>query len=105
MGPSADPVEIRVYGPGFADMKTLRQFADRVKDMITPVPGHVGRERLVGCIRVPAAGGRGRGRGQPGRRHQRRIAQTLNAYYSGHHLTTFREGDHLVPVYLRLRLV
>ena len=25
MGPSADPVEIRVYGPGFADMKTLRR--------------------------------------------------------------------------------
>jgi multidrug efflux pump subunit AcrB len=30
------------------------------------------------------------------------IAQTLNAYFSGHHLTTFREGDHLVPAYLRL---
>jgi len=30
------------------------------------------------------------------------IAQTLNAYFSGHHLTTFREGDHLVRTYLRL---
>jgi multidrug efflux pump subunit AcrB len=30
------------------------------------------------------------------------IANTLNAYYSGHQLTTLREGDHLVPVYLRL---
>ena len=31
------------------------------------------------------------------------IATTLNAYYSGHQLTTFTEGDHTVPVYLRLR--
>ena len=30
------------------------------------------------------------------------IAQTLNAYFTGHHLTTFRERDHLVPPYLRL---
>jgi len=30
------------------------------------------------------------------------IAQSLNAYYSGYYLTTYREGDHLIPVYLRL---
>ena len=31
------------------------------------------------------------------------IADTLNAYFSGLRLTTFREEDHLVPVYFRLR--
>ncbi len=30
------------------------------------------------------------------------LARTLNAYLSGHYITTFREGDHQVPVYLRL---
>ena len=30
------------------------------------------------------------------------IAQTLNAFFSGHYLTTYREGDHRVPIYLRL---
>ena len=30
------------------------------------------------------------------------VAQTLNAYLSGQHLTTFREGKHQVPVYFRL---
>ena len=33
---------------------------------------------------------------------QASIAQTTNAYFSGHYLTTFREGDHQIPVYLRL---
>ena len=32
----------------------------------------------------------------------RRSPATLNAYFSGLHLTTFREGDHQVPVYFRL---
>ncbi len=30
------------------------------------------------------------------------VAGTLNAYFTGQRLTTFREGDHQVPVYLRL---
>ena len=30
------------------------------------------------------------------------VAKTLNSYYSGLQLTTFREGDHVVPVYFRL---
>ena len=102
MGPSADPVELRVYGPGFADMPTLRRFADRVKEMIRSYPGTwdvsdswgvAGYQLRVDVDEDAAnlAGVTNAG-----------IAQTLNAYYSGHHLTTFREGDHLVPVYLRL---
>ncbi|MHC5051908.1 MAG: efflux RND transporter permease subunit, partial [Planctomycetota bacterium] len=30
------------------------------------------------------------------------LARTLNAYLSGHYITTFREGDNQVPVFLRL---
>ncbi|MFQ5982540.1 MAG: efflux RND transporter permease subunit, partial [Woeseiaceae bacterium] len=102
LGPGADPVEIRVIGTGFADMKTLRRFANRVKDMAREYPGtwdvndswgisayqmHVDvDEDMANVAGVTNA----------------HIAQTLNAYFSGHLLTTFREGDHLVPTYLRL---
>jgi multidrug efflux pump len=102
LGPSEDPVEIRVAGAGFADMPTLHRFAERVKGLIRDTPGtwsitdswgvsgyqlHVDVDEdsasLAGVTNLD-------------------IANTLNAYYSGHQLTTFREGDHLVPVYLRL---
>ena len=102
LGPSEDPVEIRVIGSGFADMATMRRFADRTKDLIRKTPGtwdisdswgingyqlHVDVDQdsanLAGVTNMD-------------------IANTLNTYYSGHMLTTFREGDHLVPVYLRL---
>lgn len=102
LGPSEDPVEIRVVGAGFADMPTLHRFAERVKDLIRNTHGtwsvtdswgvsgfqlHVDVDEdsasLAGVTNLD-------------------IANTLNAYYSGHRLTTFREGDHLVPVYLRL---
>lgn len=102
LGPSEDPVEIRVVGAGFADMPTLHEFAEQVKDKIRDTPGtwsitdswgvsgyqlHVEVDEdsanLAGVTNL-------------------NIANTLNAYYSGRRLTTFREGDHLVPVYLRL---
>ena len=102
LGPSEDPVEIRVVGSGFADMPKLHNFAEQVKDKIRETPGtwsvtdswgvsgyqlHVDVDEdsanLAGVTNLD-------------------IANTLNAYYSGRRLTTFREGDHLVPVYLRL---
>lgn len=102
MSPSADPVELRVYGPGFADMATLRGFADRVKDMIRKYPGTWDVSDSWGVsgyqleVDVDEDVANLAGVTNSG------IAQTLNTYYSGHLLTTFREGDHLVPVYLRL---
>jgi multidrug efflux pump subunit AcrB len=102
LGPSEDPVQIRVIGAGFADMPTMRRFANRVKQMVRETEGtwdisdswgvsgyqlHVDVDEdsanLAGVTNLD-------------------IASTLNAYYSGHQLTTFREGDHQVPVYLRL---
>jgi len=102
LGPAEDPVEIRVIGPGFADMAQMRTVADRVKTMVRErsdtwdindswgVSGYQLRvdvdedsANLAGVTNLD-------------------IANTLNAYYSGHRLTTLREGDHLVPIYLRL---
>jgi multidrug efflux pump subunit AcrB len=102
LGPAEDPVEIRVIGPGFADMAQMRGVADRVKALVRErsdtwdindswgVSGYQLRvdvdedsANLAGVTNLD-------------------IANTLNAYYSGHRLTTLREGDHLVPIYLRL---
>jgi len=103
LGPSSDPVEIRVIGPGLANRKTLRSYADRVKTLVRNDPdtwdvndswGVMGYQLRIDVDEYKAnlAGVT-----------NAMIAQTLNTYFSGHYLTTFREGDHLVPVYLRLR--
>ncbi|MDA1163304.1 MAG: efflux RND transporter permease subunit [Planctomycetota bacterium] len=102
LGPSEDPVEIRVAGAGFADMPTLHRFADRVKELIRNTPGTwsitdswgVSGYQLQVNVDEDSASLAGV--------TNLDIANTLNADYSGHQLTTFREGDHLVPVYLRL---
>lgn len=103
LGPGAQPVEIRVFGAGFADKKTLRGISDRVKAMVRNHPGTWdvndtwgvdGNQVFVDIIPDQAnlAGVTNSD-----------VARTLNAYYTGHYLTTFREGDHQVPVYFRLR--
>ncbi|MCA9122485.1 MAG: efflux RND transporter permease subunit [Planctomycetaceae bacterium] len=103
LGPSKDPVEIRISGPGFADMNTLRRFADRIKAMILATEGTWDVYDVWGVagyqLRVDIDEDKANRAGVT----NLDIAKTLNAYYSGHHLTTFREGDHTVPVYLRLR--
>jgi multidrug efflux pump subunit AcrB len=103
LGPSKDPVEIRVSGPGFADMNTLRRFADRVKAMVLATAGTWDVYDVWGVagyqLRVDIDEDKANRAGVT----NLDIAKTLNAYYSGHHLTTFREGDHTVPVYLRLK--
>lgn len=103
MGPSSDPVEIRVFGPGFADMTTLRRIADRVKNMIADHPGTWDVNDSWGVsgyeLRVDVDEDKANLAGVT----NLGIANTLNAYFNGQLLTTFREGDHQIPVYLRLR--
>lgn len=102
LGPSEDPVQIRVTGAGFADMSRMRYFADKVKKMIRETPGTWSETDSWGVtgyqLRVDVDEDSASLAGVT----NLDIANTLNAYYSGHRLTTFREGDHLVPVYLRL---
>ena len=102
LGPGADPVEIRVSGTGFADMKTLRQFAERVKDMVRNAPGTWDVNDSWGISGFQMHVDVDEDKANVAGVTNAQIAQTLNAYFSGHHLTTFREGDHLVPTYLRL---
>ena len=102
LGPGSNPLEIRVNGAGFADMKTLRRFADKIKDLVRNDPGTWDVNDSWGItgyqLRVDVDEDRANLAGVD----NAAIAQTLNAYFSGHHLTTFREGDHTVPTYLRL---
>ncbi len=103
LGPGADPVEIRVSGTGFADMKTLRGFADRIKDMIRNYPGTWDVNDSWGVSGYQIDIDIDEDKANVAGVSNAAIAQTLNAYFSGHLLTTFREGDHLVPTYLRLK--
>jgi multidrug efflux pump subunit AcrB len=103
LGPPAEPVEIRLIGSGFADMKTLRTFADRLKDIVRKRPGTWDVYDTWGAqafqLRVDVNDELANLAGVT----NARVAQTMNAYFTGQELTTFREGDHLVPVKLRLR--
>lgn len=107
MGPPLDsPIGIRIFGPrlgvGFADYGVMNAQADRLEDILRNQPGtwdvyaswgSPGYELEVDVNEDKAnlAGVTNLG-----------LAQSLNAYFSGHYLTTLREGDHLIPVYLRL---
>ncbi|MEM1061022.1 MAG: efflux RND transporter permease subunit, partial [Planctomycetota bacterium] len=102
MGPPADPLTIRVYGEGFADIGQLRQIADEVKAVVRAQPetwdvrdswGIDGLQLFVDVDEDQAnlAGVT-----------NAEIADTMNSYYSGLRLTTFLEGDHQVPVYFRI---
>ncbi|WP_149494697.1 efflux RND transporter permease subunit [Roseiconus lacunae] len=103
LGPPADPLVFRVIGSGFADPALLRQAADRLKRIVNQQPetwnvhdswGVDGYQVLVN-IQKDRATLSGVTNAQ--------VAKTLNSYYSGLQLTTFREGDHQVPIYFKLR--
>jgi len=107
MGPSVDaPIGIRIFAPrlgsGFADARVMREQAARLSAVLRARPGTWDVYDTWGSLgyqlgididpdRANLAGVTNAG-----------VAQSLNAYFSGHYLTTFREGDHQIPVYLRL---
>ena len=108
LGPPIDaPLAIRIYGrgfvtPGFGQEDQIRQQADRLKDVFRELDGvwdvHdtwgesgfqvdlVLDEDKANLAGVTNAG----------------VAATMNAYFSGQYVTSFREGDHQVPIYFRL---
>ena len=100
MGPPVRyPITIRILGD---DYNILKKYAEQVKEIFKNTEGVYNVHDSWGNLGyqldiVPdqekclAAGVT-----------RTSIAQSLNAYYSGYYLTTYREGDHLIPVYLRL---
>ena len=83
LGPSSDPVEIRVFGPGFADMKTLRGFADRVKNDGSRNSRAPGTSTTRGAFPATSCTSTSTKTKRIWRVSPTpHIAQTLNAYYS-----------------------
>ena len=100
--PVPSPIEYRLLGPRLANEKVLRYYSERLKDVLRTSGlvwdvhdswGDLG-DQLDVDIKVAAANMAGVTNAT--------VAQTLNAYYTGHYLTTYREGDHQVPILLRL---
>ncbi|MCM2373748.1 efflux RND transporter permease subunit [Aporhodopirellula aestuarii] len=103
LGPPADPLLFRISGNGFANPAVLRKAAKRLKEIVDDQPETWDVADSWGIdgyqIRVDVDPDRATLAGVT----NSQVAQTLNSYYSGLQLTTFREGDHQVPVYFRLK--
>lgn len=102
LGPPADPVTLRVSGNGFADMKALREVANQVDEMVRLQPETWNVNDSWGVSGYQLAIDVDADKANLAGVTNSQIAQSLNSYFSGLKLTTFREGDHLVPVYFRL---
>lgn len=103
LGPPADPLVLRVMGNGFADPSILRAAAAKVKRIVVAQPETWDINDSWGIdgyqVRVDIDQDRAVLAGVT----NTQVARTLNSYFSGLQLTTFREGDHQVPVYFRLK--
>ncbi|MEM8678652.1 MAG: efflux RND transporter permease subunit [Planctomycetota bacterium] len=100
--PVPSPIEYRLLGPRLASEKVLRHFGDEIKQILLGSGlvwdvhdswGELG-EQLNVDIRNDQANMAGVTNAT--------VAKALNAYYTGDHLTTYREGDHQIPIKLRL---
>jgi multidrug efflux pump subunit AcrB len=100
--PVPSPIDVRLHGPRQANEKVLRHYGEQIKALLRQTGicwdvhdswGHPGNQLDV-RVRTDQA--------NMGGVTNLAIARTLNAYYTGHHLTTYREGEHEVPIFLRL---
>lgn len=102
LGPPAAPVTLRVSGEGFADMDALRGVAREVKALVRQQPGTWNTHDSWGIDTYSARVNVDPDRASLAGVSNAQVANSLNSYLSGKQLTTFREGDHQVPVYFRL---
>jgi len=107
MGPAvASPVEFKIFGPrlgsGFADEQLMRDLARQLTDIVKAHPGAWNVFDSWGAKAFEANIDVDSDKANLGGVTNLSIATTLNSYYSGHYVTTFREADHQIPVYLRL---
>ncbi|MEO9592010.1 efflux RND transporter permease subunit, partial [Rhodopirellula bahusiensis] len=102
LGPPADPVVLRVVGNGFANMKTLRDSANRIKKMVDSDPDTISLNDSWGVSSQELYVDVESDRANLARVSNAEVASTLDTYFSGRLLTYYREGEHQVPVYFRL---
>jgi multidrug efflux pump subunit AcrB len=107
MGPSVDaPIGIRIFGPrlgaGFADLSVMRAQSDGLLELFLEHPGTWDIYDTWGSAAYQLDVNVDEDKANLAGVTNASLARTLNAYLSGHYITTFREGDHQIPVYLRL---
>ncbi|QEG22670.1 efflux RND transporter permease subunit [Mariniblastus fucicola] len=102
LGPPAEPVVIRVSGDGFANMQDLRRVTNEVKQLVREQEGTWDVHDSWGVYGFQLTLDIDDEKANLAGVSNADVADTLNAYYSGLRLSTFREGDHSVPVYFRL---
>ncbi|MCO8121603.1 efflux RND transporter permease subunit [Stieleria sp. TO1_6] len=103
LGPPADPLVFRILGSGFADTARLREISNRVKRLVKTQPETWNVNDSWGVDGYQIQVDVDKDRATLAGITNNQIAKTLNSYYSGLQLTTFREGDHQVPIFFRLR--
>ncbi len=100
--PVSSPIEYRLTGPRLANEQVLRHYGEQIKDvlrdggLVWDVHDSWGALGLQFDVDLKAD------RANMAGVTNDTVADTLNAYYSGRYLTTFREGDRQLPVMLRL---
>ncbi|MCA9113772.1 MAG: efflux RND transporter permease subunit [Planctomycetaceae bacterium] len=103
LGPAVDaPIGLRIYGTGFADIPTMRRLAAELRTILEQMPGTWDHHDTWGADAFQLLVDTDPERASLAGVSSASVASTLNAYFNGHKLTSFREGDHQVPVYLRL---
>lgn len=102
LGPPAEPVVIRVSGDGFANIRQLKGIARQVKTLVLNQEGTWDINDSWGVDGFQISLDIDEEKANLAGVTNSNVADTLNAYYSGLQLSTFREGDHTVPVYFRL---
>jgi len=103
LGPPADPLVFRVMGSGVADPAVLRDVSERLKRIVDAQPETWNVNDSWGVNGYQVRVDVDRDRATLAGITNAQVAKTLNSYYSGLKLTTFREGDHQIPIYFRLR--
>ncbi|MEL7500439.1 MAG: efflux RND transporter permease subunit [Planctomycetota bacterium] len=102
LGPPAEPVVIRISGDGFANMNQLREITNQVKKLVREHDGTWDVSDTWGVYGFQLTLDIDEEKANLAGVTNSDVADTLNAYYSGLRLSTYREGDHTVPVYFRL---
>lgn len=102
LGPPAEPVVIRVSGDGFANIKELKRVTRDVKQLVREQEGTWDVSDTWGVNGFQISLDVDEEKANLAGVTNSNVADTLNAYFSGLQLSTFREGDHTIPVYFRL---
>jgi multidrug efflux pump subunit AcrB len=100
--PVEAPIQLRIMGSKFADLDGMRHYAEKLREIVRNTPGTWDVHDQWGTHGYQLAVQVDEDRANRAGVTNAAIARTLNAYFSGHYLTTFNEGDRKIPVYLRL---